>query len=323
MASFGDDAAAAATCGCLHVAASLDAPIDRLTPLPKSSYASIDRTGARAGWRARPRGLDRSIARERRQAAAGGPSVADDANTHTRSHPTTARGRRSHRRHCMRPALTLLLLLALASTVCIGARRITTTIISRCLLASSRMLRPRPQPQQPLLFLLPHHHRSTSSRTMGRKQASAAPTAAAAVKTEGGLEGGWIDLGVPPHELRPEFSLNMGQCFNWKRRLPPATDPDGGGGLKVSGGLVSVGLCVCLVVVWRSTRPDPRLSHTTPPYNTGRAPIISVVTLAGAGGGGGGGWGRGAGGEGVGRRAGCVGLCGVGFVGLRGWVGWV
>lgn len=29
---------------------------------------------------------------------------------------------------------------------------------------------------------------------------------------------GWMDLDVPPHELRPEFSLTMGQCFNWRRQ---------------------------------------------------------------------------------------------------------
>ncbi|CAM9490798.1 unnamed protein product [Choristocarpus tenellus] len=28
---------------------------------------------------------------------------------------------------------------------------------------------------------------------------------------------GWIDLEVPSEELRPEFSLTMGQCFNWRR----------------------------------------------------------------------------------------------------------
>lgn len=27
----------------------------------------------------------------------------------------------------------------------------------------------------------------------------------------------WIDLEVPPHELRPNATLNMGQCFNWKK----------------------------------------------------------------------------------------------------------
>ena len=28
-----------------------------------------------------------------------------------------------------------------------------------------------------------------------------------------------MDLRVPAHELRPEFSLMMGQCFNWRRKI--------------------------------------------------------------------------------------------------------
>jgi hypothetical protein len=27
----------------------------------------------------------------------------------------------------------------------------------------------------------------------------------------------WIDLGIPAAELRPNYTLIMGQCFNWKR----------------------------------------------------------------------------------------------------------
>lgn len=27
----------------------------------------------------------------------------------------------------------------------------------------------------------------------------------------------WVDLEIPPHQMLPENTLNMGQCFNWKR----------------------------------------------------------------------------------------------------------
>lgn len=121
----------------------------------------------------------------------------------------------------MRPTLPLLLLsiAAFASTAS-GARcsprpitATTTTIISRRLFLAPSLLR------QPRALLFLHTSSSRMGRT-GKPAASAASAAAsAAVKTEGGSNG-WIDLGVAPSELRPEFSLNMGQCFNWKRRLP-------------------------------------------------------------------------------------------------------
>ncbi|GAB5037466.1 ankyrin repeat protein, partial [Nannochloropsis oceanica] len=51
--------------------------------------------------------------------------------------------------------------------------------------------------------------------------AAAAGAAATAMKGGGreGVRGNWMDLGVPAYELRPEFSLMMGQCFNWRRKI--------------------------------------------------------------------------------------------------------
>lgn len=31
---------------------------------------------------------------------------------------------------------------------------------------------------------------------------------------------GWVDLNVPPEELRPAVSLTIGQCFNWRQATP-------------------------------------------------------------------------------------------------------
>jgi len=40
-----------------------------------------------------------------------------------------------------------------------------------------------------------------------------------------------MDLGVPAHELRPEFSLMMGQCFNWRRNVDEGVKEEEGGGV--------------------------------------------------------------------------------------------
>lgn len=36
----------------------------------------------------------------------------------------------------------------------------------------------------------------------------------------------WIDLNIPPHQLRPNLTLRMGQCFNWKRLAENCNDDD-------------------------------------------------------------------------------------------------
>lgn len=32
-------------------------------------------------------------------------------------------------------------------------------------------------------------------------------------------EGEWVDLEMKPEELRPQFTLTMGQCFNWRQKV--------------------------------------------------------------------------------------------------------
>jgi len=58
----------------------------------------------------------------------------------------------------------------------------------------------------------------------------------------GMVPSGWVDLQVTPEELRPEFTLMMGQCFNWKRAISMRRRSGGGGGV------VAVLLVVVVVV---------------------------------------------------------------------------
>ncbi|CAK0820593.1 unnamed protein product, partial [Prorocentrum cordatum] len=53
-----------------------------------------------------------------------------------------------------------------------------------------------------------------AGRLRGLAAAGGSPPAAL---PEARLEGPWLDLEVPPCELRPEFSLVPGQSFGWKR----------------------------------------------------------------------------------------------------------
>ena len=64
-------------------------------------------------------------------------------------------------------------------------------------------------PSRRLLLLRPLTHRLSTHSVRRRTHVK---------MKEGGGGGEWVDLQVPPHELRPEFSLNMGQCFNWRRK---------------------------------------------------------------------------------------------------------
>ncbi len=133
----------------------------------------------------------------------------------------------------MRPLLLGLLLLLLllpvaaASTVTTGSSTTTrnssirpiiitaTTIIHRCCrrpFSPSFLLL-----QQPLPFAL-HAHTRRMGRLSTHATASTKAAGAAAVNGKAKGEERWIDLQVPADELRPEFSLTMGQCFNWKRR---------------------------------------------------------------------------------------------------------
>lgn len=115
----------------------------------------------------------------------------------------------------------------------------------------------------------------TTAGNGGRGKAAAAATATAAVK----VEGGWIDLRVPPHELRPEFSLTMGQCFNWKRRVAPSSAGEAGG-LQVSVHALPWACPAVFGLVWLTMHT----THMTAGGSSGRG--------AGGRGGGGGGVGR-------------------------------
>jgi hypothetical protein len=85
-----------------------------------------------------------------------------------------------------------------------------------------RMLRQRSR-RLVLPLLLCHSSHWIQSRVLAFSSLADAATAPRAMIRD--LR--WVDLQAPPAELRPQFTMTNGQCFNWK---PLGAVDDAGGG---------------------------------------------------------------------------------------------